>query len=187
MKKILFTFAVLGIIFTMSNCETDNNMNLSFLSDAHDSGTVPGIISFNSGDTITIPESDLVKDGYSLRWQLGDELYKAGDKITLNDNTVLTAVWAERLYRVTYDGKGQYPDYIPVDDNLYASGDKIRVKWNPILAGSGFYAWRTDLQLENIINVEGKRDTDYLLGYDSSIIIPERDIVLTAFYLSELY
>ena len=183
MKKLLLTILVFGILITMSNCSTDESDNiftLSFVSDSHDSGTVPDSISFKSGDTIAIPESDLLKNGYSLRWQKGDNIYKEGDELTLSGDTVLTAEWAEKKYKVIYGGddKSNWWEEI-TDNNMYATGDMVQVIFRPKVM------WYTVLGTTDVIlPLKGLPERFGLVFHQgSTLYIMDSDVTLIPIYL----
>ncbi|MCR5665355.1 MAG: S8 family serine peptidase [Eubacterium sp.] len=57
-----------------------------------------------SGTTITLPE--IARSGYEfLGWQIGDDIYEAGDTYIITEDVTITALW-DAEYTVTYNVNG---------------------------------------------------------------------------------
>ena len=65
-------------------------------------GTPPAAITVTEGTIVTIPEHELVKDGFVFEgWTDGTSVYQEGDELELTKNLVLSATWGAILAQFT--------------------------------------------------------------------------------------
>ncbi|WP_311553180.1 LPXTG cell wall anchor domain-containing protein [Propionimicrobium lymphophilum] len=71
------------------------------------SGTMDKV-TVKKGSTFNLPSSKFTApENMELKgWKIGDTEYQVGDKITVNDNTTVTAIWKKIQVNVTYEGNG---------------------------------------------------------------------------------
>jgi hypothetical protein len=135
----------------------------------------------------------------------GVYLVNASSKIKFGDNDiVLKAVFTDdefedmedffvveppkKIYKVIYNGNGNTEGEVPVDDNLYATGDTFYPKWSLDLVRNGFKFsnWKvsTAASVKNpyIDYLDG---TTYIVRGSSIIEFGENDIELIAWYAND--
>jgi len=95
---------------------------------------------YSEGEPATVMSgAGIERDGYSFGgWKIGDGILKPGDRLTVSEDVELQAVWLEKKYRVIYNGNGNTEGTVPVDDNLYATGDTFKVQMSGTLRRNGW-------------------------------------------------
>jgi len=179
MRKILFPLLILSILCFMSNCDENPKDQVVIIIFQTDGATnIPGQnVPFSSTISVEPPE----KAGWSFKgWYLDQEFTQPFDleisietQCSYSSSITLYAKFLEKLYKVIYDGNGNTEGEVPVDDNLYAEGDIIQVKWNYQLRGMKdlpFRGWS--------LFVDPDFDWDLVFSYYHTIYIyPELGLV----------
>ena len=100
------------------------------------------------GSTFKLPASKFeAPENMELKgWKIGDTEYQVGDKITVNDNTTVTAIWKKIPVNVTYDANGGKGS---MDGATVDKGSEYAVLPNGFTAPDDtqeFKAWEVDGQ-----------------------------------------
>ena len=87
---------------------TKNNVTLTYKAGEGATGDVPADQSAPHGGKVVLANADkLSKTNYDFDgWKIGETIYKAGEEVTLNENTTATAQWKPVTHTVTFDTKG---------------------------------------------------------------------------------
>ena len=171
MRKILLINLLLSTLLVMS-CDKDIKVIISFETFG---GTTIAPIEVSEGTPIkeVLPENP-IKEGFSFRdWYLDNNLVQAVNGEKANNDITLYANYAEKLYTVIYDGNGNTEGEVPVDDNLYATGDRFRVKWPinpaPLIKKDGKHLWGWAVEVNKVIDI---LHPEYDLGDGRYLVIP---------------
>ncbi len=129
----------------------------------------------NDGESFTFP-ADPTKDGYTfLGWSAdGDEnLYKAGDTVTVNADVTYTAQYERTVYTVTLELNGGIAGTDYQAKNEVGEGDSFTFPEDPTKAGYTFLGWSV-----------GGESTLYKAG---DTVTVNSDVTYTAQYEEILY
>ncbi len=99
------------------------------------------------GEKCTLPENGFtpLENKIFAGWKIGDEDKKPGDKITVNGNTEVTAIWKDIEYKVTFDSNEGTGD---MAGKLVKAGEEFELPDCTFIAPEGqeFKAWSVDGQ-----------------------------------------
>jgi hypothetical protein len=97
-----------------------------------------------------------------------------------------------KIYRVIYDGNGNTEGEVPIDDNLYAEGDTVPVKWNyklykmneTINVKIGIKAWQVNGAgpASTFFYSDDEKNIFLIDYYRGMLVIGNSDIELIAVY-----
>jgi len=210
MKKIIIAFFLVFLLFSCKDDDMKNDIK-------DDNGLKSVTINFDTDGgsevlSVTITYASKLapvkteKEGYSFQGWYLDRGFKTQFNFekplkaqsAYKDSIILYAKLSQKLYRVTYDGNGNTRGQVPVDDNLYAEGDKFIAAWNgferPTKNEAPLGAWELIGNVKNVVRpypdgFQGiyLKEGTYLLwgGSISEITIDINDIKLKARYMYE--
>ena len=104
-----------------------------------DGGSKVEDIKIEKGTEIELPKT--VKDGYNfMGWYIGEE--KLEDKITLNEDTIITAKWEQiieetKTYTITFNSNGG----TSIDKLIVECDKELTLPANPTKEGYTFISW----------------------------------------------
>lgn len=103
MKKYRFIiFALVAVLVLSAGLLTACNKK-NFTVSLYEDGELVWSEEFRQGSDFTLPEPQNTIDGYAFEgWQVGDEIFKAGDAVKVNDNISASAVWKIKSYTVKF-------------------------------------------------------------------------------------
>ena len=108
------------------------------------SGTMPKE-TVAKGSTFKLPDSkfEAPKNKEFKGWKIGVKEYQVGDKITVNGNTTITALWKDIEYKVNFDGNGGTGK---MDEQTVKKGDSYKLPENGFTPPTGkeFNGWEID-------------------------------------------
>lgn len=127
MKNKLFVLILvltlcLGVVFTA--CDKDPTFAVTF--DLNGGvGSVADISELKAGDTVTIPNTDITKEGFDfLGWEYGASVYNAGDTFVMpEENVTLVAKWQEKKGEPIVPDTPVTPTYEIIFDLNGGTGD----------------------------------------------------------------
>ena len=99
--------------------------------------------------------------------------------------TMSSEIEPEKIYRVIYDGNGNTEGEVPVDNNLYATGDKFYPIWEASLRKNGATLLGWHYEGDDITFIDAFTDHHNpkpVIRPNTKIIIGTSDIILTAIY-----
>lgn len=138
-----------------------NSQNTSEYTLKINNGEVKYTVTFNSngaegtmqsqkikkGEKCTLPENGFTppKNKKFVGWKIGNETKLVGDKITVNGNTEVTAIWKDIEYKVTFNNNEGTGD---MDEKLVKAGEDFELPANEFTAPDGqeFKAWSVEGQ-----------------------------------------
>jgi len=135
MAKIPYLWLYLLLIFLFISCDNESMSKVTVTFNT-DGGTeiASQTVQFDEAlDPVVAPE----KDGFSFKgWYIDAEFNQEFNfSKTLEDqfkqfnaNITLYAKYLPRIYRVIYNGNGHTEGEVPVDDNLYVTGEVVMLK-----------------------------------------------------------
>lgn len=208
MKKLGMIFVLAFLFFSCDNGNMDNESNKITITFVTNGGTKVAPLKIKPGEAFTLPtpekedadfegwyvETELpepftvpvgwyVENGIALRgWYVDNKLLKPFTAETLSDDVTVYAKFVNhKKYRVIYYGNGHTSGEVPVDDNMYAEGDRfIPPEYSyvePYIEKDGyvFYGWEVRgavdiFPYQEIINGVGYAD------FPDSITFGKQDI-----------
>ena len=124
---------------------TKNNVTLTYKAGEGATGDVPADQSAPHGGKVVLANADkLSKTNYDFDgWKIGETIYKAGEEVTLNENTTATAQWTPKEYTVMFDLAGGTIDGKTTKDSIKVKhGKTIEEVDGPIQEGKVFMGWK---------------------------------------------
>lgn len=147
-------------IFNINVVSKDNSSTSNYTLKINN-GEVKYTVTFNSngaegtmqaqkikkGEKCTLPENGFTppKNKKFVGWKIGNETKLVGDKITVNGNTEVTAIWKDIEYKVTFNNNEGTGD---MDGKLVKAGEDFELPDCTFTAPDGqeFKAWEVDGQ-----------------------------------------
>jgi len=121
---------------------------VTYNGNGNDGGVVPtDTTAYLAGDIVTVQAGTQILTGHTfVGWEHNGTTYPIGSIIQMpSTNITLVAKWIPTpsvTYTITYDGNGADGGIIPIDTNLYTSGDTVTVlSGEPIKADHTFVGW----------------------------------------------
>lgn len=170
-----------------------NSQNISEYTLKINNGEVKYTVTFNSngaegtmqaqkikkGEKCTLPENGFTppENKKFVGWKIGNETKLAGDEITVNGNTEVTAIWQDIEYKVTFNNNEGTGD---MAGKLVKAGEDFELPANEFTAPKGkiFKAWLVDGQEKEVgakITVNGDievkaiwKDIEYKVTFNSN-------------------
>lgn len=131
-------------------------------------GTAPEAETVKIGEEVTLPEAPAIENQEFAGWKVGEETKAAGDKVAINADVTVVALWIKQC-DVTYslgNMQGNAPASQTVD-----FGTSINLPAAPEIKGYTFKGW----QVGDVTKAEG------------SEIVVETDLTVTANYAINTY
>ena len=103
-------------------------------------GDVPKELEVDHGTKVRLAgPGDLKKDNAVFAgWKIGNDTYKVGDEVTLNENTTAIAQWKVGTHTVMFNSMGG----TNVETQVVNHGDKLKAFDAPTLDGKVFMGWK---------------------------------------------
>lgn len=108
-------------------------------------GEVPKATTVNHGTTVRLAgPGNLAKPNSTFAgWKIGNDTYKAGDEVTLNENTTATAQWSAAKHNVVFDlAKGTIDGKTVKDSVKVDHGATVGTVTDPVREGYVFTGWK---------------------------------------------
>ena len=124
---------------------TKNNVTLTYKAGEGATGDVPADQSAPHGGKVVLANADkLSKTNYVFDgWKIGKTIYKAGEEVTLNENTTATAQWTPKEYTVMFDLAGGTIDGKTTKESIKVKHEgKIAKVEDPVQEGKVFMGWK---------------------------------------------
>ena len=101
-------------------------------------GTLPQSIHTGEGAWVTVPQCGLIKEGYLFDgWSCGGKVYQPGDKLKLEKDEILEAIWKQKTEPVV-----EQEEPIPLPDKpkltLKRTGNKVKLTWKKVKNADGY-------------------------------------------------
>ena len=110
-------------------------------------GDVPKELEVDHGTTVRLAgPGKLAKENAEFAgWKIGEKTYKAGDEVTLNENTTATAQWNTAKHTVMFDlAKGTIDNKTVKDPVQVDHGSTVGTVTEPVREGYVFTGWKFD-------------------------------------------
>lgn len=108
-------------------------------------GDLPKATTVNHGTTVRLAgPGNLAKENATFAgWKIGNDTYKAGDEVTLNENTTATAQWSAAKHNVVFDlAKGTIDGKTVKDSVKVDHGATVGTVTDPVREGYVFTGWK---------------------------------------------
>lgn len=108
-------------------------------------GDLPKDTTVNHGTTVRLAgPGNLAKENATFAgWKIGNDTYKAGDEVTLNENTTATAQWSAAKHNVVFDlAKGTIDGKTVKDSVKVDHGATVGTVTDPVREGYVFTGWK---------------------------------------------